>query len=163
MTVYVFGHRNPDTDAICAALAYADLLQRTTRPDAVAACCGTPNQRTEYALRRARLAPPRIVMDVRPELSDVCRRDPIVAYDDEVFNEVYERMKEHNIGAVPVLDRQGRFKGLLTLLDLLKVVFEGDSDPVLSRQVSSSVVKICSVLNGELSKSWPNCTRNSPE
>ncbi|MEZ6077575.1 MAG: DHH family phosphoesterase [Pirellulaceae bacterium] len=35
MTVYVFGHRNPDTDAICAALAYADLLQRTSRPDAV--------------------------------------------------------------------------------------------------------------------------------
>lgn len=150
MTVFVFGHRNPDTDAICAALAYADLLQRTSRPDAVAACCGTPNQRTEYALRRARLAPPRIVMDVRPELADVCRREPIVAYEDEVFNEVYERMKEHNIGAVPVLDRQGRFKGLLTLLDLLKVVFEGDSDPVLSRQVSSSVVKICSVLNGEL-------------
>lgn len=150
MTVYVFGHRNPDTDAICAALAYADLLQRTTRPDAVAACCGAPNQRTEYALRRARLAPPRIVMDVRPELSDVCRREPIVAYEDEVFNEVYERMKEHDIGAVPVLDRQGRFRGLLTLLDLLKVVFEGDSDPVLSRQVSSSVVKICSVLNGEL-------------
>ncbi len=150
MTVYVFGHRNPDTDAICAALAYADLLQRTSRPDAVAACCGAPNQRTEYALRRARLAPPRIVMDVRPELADVCRRDPIVAYDDEVFQEVYERMKEHNIGAVPVLDRQGHFRGLLTLLDLLKVVFEGDSDPVLSRQVSSSVVKICSVLHGEL-------------
>ena len=66
MTLYVFGHRNPDTDAICSALAYADLLQRTTRPDAVAACCGAPNRRTEYALRQARLAPPRIVMDVRP-------------------------------------------------------------------------------------------------
>ncbi|MCC7337038.1 MAG: putative manganese-dependent inorganic diphosphatase [Pirellulaceae bacterium] len=150
MTVYVFGHRNPDTDAICAALAYADLLQRTSRPDAVAACCGAPNQRTEYALRRARLAPPRIVMDVRPDLADVCHRESIVAYDDEVFHEVYERMKEHHLGAVPVLDRQGRLRGLLTLLDLLKVVFEGDSDPVLSRQVTSSVVKICSVLQGEL-------------
>ncbi len=150
MTVFVFGHRNPDTDAICAALSYADFLQRTTRPDAVAACCGAPNQRTEYALRKARLAPPRIVMDVRPELSDVCRRDPITAYDDEVFSEVYERMKEHDIGAVPVLDRQGRFKGIITLLDLLKVVFEGDSDTVLSRQVNTSIVKLCSVLNGEL-------------
>ncbi len=150
MTVYVFGHRNPDTDAICSALAYADLLQRTTRLDAVAACCGAPNQRTEYALRRAKLSPPRIVMDVRPELADVCRREPIVAYDDEVFNEVYERMREHNIGAVPVLDRQERFKGVLTLLDLLKVVFEGDADPILSREVNSSVVKICTVLNGEL-------------
>ena len=68
MTVYVFGHRNPDTDAICAALSYTDLLQRTRRPDAVAACCGPPNLRTEYALKRARLAPPRIIMDVRPEL-----------------------------------------------------------------------------------------------
>lgn len=150
MTVFVFGHRNPDTDAICAALSYADFLQRTTRPDAIAACCGAPNRRTEYALRRARLAPPRIVMDVRPEVSDVCRCEPIVAHDDEIFHEVYERMKEHNIGAVPVLDREGRFKGLLALLDLLRVVFEGDSDPTLSRQVNSSVSKICSVLNGEL-------------
>lgn len=150
MTVYVFGHKNPDTDAICAALSYADFLQRTTRPDAVAACCGTPNQRTEYALKQARLAAPRIVMDVRPEVSDVCRKQPVVAYDDEVFHEVYERMREHNIGAVPVLDREQRFVGLLTLLDLLKVIFEGDSDPILARKITSSVNKICSVLKGEL-------------
>lgn len=119
-----------------SAPAYADLLQgRTTRPDAVAACCGPPTNELSMNCP-ARLAPPRIVMDVRPELSDVCRREPIVAYDDEVFNEVYERMKEHNIGAVPVLDRQGRFKGLLTLLDLLKVVFEGDRAVSSSQQFS---------------------------
>ena len=153
MTVYVFGHRNPDTDAICAALAYADFLQRTTRPDAVAACCGTPNQRTEFALAKARLAAPRMIMDVRPEVSNVCRRDPVVAYDDEVFHEVYERMKDRNIGAVPVLDRQQRFKGLITLLDLMRVVFEGDSDPQLARRVNSSVSKVCSVLQGTLQHS----------
>lgn len=150
MTVYVFGHRNPDTDAICSALAYADLLQRTTRPDAVAACCGAPNRRTEYALQKARLSAPRIIMDVRPEISDVCRRDPIVAYDDEVFYEVYERMKENNIGAVPVLNSEGRFLGLLTLLDLMRVIFEGDHDPVSARQVNSSIPKVCEVLKGDL-------------
>ncbi len=153
MTVYVFGHKNPDTDAICAALAYADLLRRTTRPDAIAACCGTPNQRTEYALRRAGMAAPRIIMDVRPEVSHACRRSPIVAHDDEVFHEVYERMKEHSISAVPVLDRQERFVGILTLLGLLQVIFEGDDDPVLARRVQSSVSKICGVLNGELQHS----------
>ncbi len=150
MTVYVFGHRNPDTDAICAALAYADLLQRTTRPDAIAACCGAPNQRTEYALRQAGLAPPRIVMDVRPEVSDVCRRNPIVAYEDEVFHEVYQRMEQHYIGAMPVLDRQERFVGLLTLIDLLKIIFEGDEDPGRARRVTSSISKICGAVNGEL-------------
>lgn len=153
MTVYVFGHRNPDTDAICSALAYADLLQRTTRTDAVAACCGAPNRRTEYALRKARLSAPRIIMDVRPEISDVCRRSPIVAYEDEVFNEVYERMKAEEIGAVPVLNREGRFMGLLTLLDLMKVVFEGDHDPILSRKVNSSVGKVCDILHGQFQHS----------
>ncbi len=66
MSVFVFGHRNPDTDAICSAIAYADYLRRTTMPEAIAACCGPPNQRTEFALKRAGLAPPKIIMDVRP-------------------------------------------------------------------------------------------------
>ena len=47
MSLFVFGHRNPDTDAICSAIAYADLLRQTGKPDALAACCGAPNKRTE--------------------------------------------------------------------------------------------------------------------
>lgn len=149
MSVFVFGHRNPDTDAICAALAYADLLQRTTRPDAIACCCGAPNKRTEFALERAGVSAPRIVMDVRPEVGDVCRRDPIVARESEVFFEVYQRMNEHGIGAVPVLNDEGKPAGVLTLLNLLKLVFEGDTDPIRFRQVTTSVNKIREVLNGQ--------------
>jgi manganese-dependent inorganic pyrophosphatase len=148
MSVYVFGHRNPDTDAICSALAYADLLQRTTRPDAIAASCGPPNQRTEFALRRAGLEPPRLIVDVRPEVGDFCRRDPIVAKEDEVFSEVYERMKQFNISAMPVLSREGRFVGLLTLLDLMNLIFEGDSDLLAARRVSTCILKINEVLGG---------------
>ena len=48
---WVMGHKNPDTDAICSALAYADLLRQTRIPDAVAACCGPPNARTEWVLQ----------------------------------------------------------------------------------------------------------------
>jgi manganese-dependent inorganic pyrophosphatase len=150
MSLYVFGHRNPDTDAICAAIAYADFLRRTTRPDAIAASCGPPNQRTEFALGQAGLSPPRIIMDVRPEVGDFCRRDPVVAYDDEVFSEVYERMKQFSISALPVMNREGRFLGLLTLLDLMKLIFEGDLDPTAARRVSTSIQKINEVLGGEL-------------
>lgn len=150
MPVFVFGHRNPDTDAICAAISYADYLQKTTRPDAVAACCGAPNKRTEYALKVAGLAPPRIIMDVRPEVGDVCERHPVTARYHEVFYEVYERMKSNDLRALPILDETGKFIGLLTLLDLLKVVFEGDSDPIKSRQVVSSVSKICNVIKGTI-------------
>ncbi len=148
MTVYVFGHRNPDTDAICSAIAYADFLRQTTRPDAVAACCGAPNQRTEFALRRAKLQPPRIIMDVRPEIEDVCQRNVVFARQCEVFYEVYERMKEHGLRAIPILDNDDRVVGIVTLLDLLELVFQGGVDPVHSREVSSNLNKVASVLGG---------------
>ncbi len=149
MTVFVFGHRNPDTDAICAALSYADLLQRTTRPDAIAACCGPPNKRTEYALQCAGLPAPKIVMDVRPEVEDVARRNSVTAGEREVFYEVYERMRENDLSAIPIVNDENCVVGMLTLLDLLRVVFEGDSDPIRSRTVESTVEKIRIVVQGE--------------
>jgi manganese-dependent inorganic pyrophosphatase len=148
MTVLVFGHRNPDTDAICSALAYADFLRRTTRPDAVAACCGTPNQRTEFALKKAGLAAPKIIMDIRPEIEDVCNRKPIVAHQDEVFFEVYQRMQEHEIRAIPVLDDDDKVIGIVTLLDLLELVLHGGVDPTRTREVCSTLNKVVSVIGG---------------
>ena len=74
MSLFVFGHRNPDTDAICSAIAYADFLRQTGQPDALAACCGAPNKRTEYVLKTAGTAPPKIIMDIRPETEDICQQ-----------------------------------------------------------------------------------------
>ncbi|MEO9592513.1 putative manganese-dependent inorganic diphosphatase [Rhodopirellula bahusiensis] len=148
MTVHVFGHRNPDTDAICSALAYADFLRQTTRPDAVAACCGPPNERTEFALRQAKLTAPKIIMDVRPELEDICNRDVVVARTSDVFYEVYERMDEHELRSIPVLDDNDQLIGLVTLLDLLELVFQGGVDPYRSREVRTNLDKVVSVLGG---------------
>jgi len=159
MSILVFGHRNPDTDAICSALAYADYLQQTHRPDAIAACCGTPNKRTEYVLKRARIAPPRIVMDVRPELSDLCKRDPITASYGEVFYEVYQRMKDHDIRAIPIVDSQNKVVGVLSLLQLMDLIFRDDADPLLTRTVKTSLGKVCEILAGEFQHSLrPNQT-----
>lgn len=148
MTVYVFGHRNPDTDAICSAIAYADYLQRTTRPDAIAACCGSPNKRTEFALRCAGLPLPRIIMDVRPEVAEVCRRECVVARGGEVFFEVYQRMRAHQLHTLPVIDPEQRVIGLLSLLDLSKLIFEAEADDRQSRTVETSLQQICQVLQG---------------
>lgn len=148
MPVYVFGHRNPDTDAICSALAYADFLRRTTRPDAIAACCGTPNQRTEFVLRRAGVPAPKIIMDVRPEVEDVCNRQPVIARQGDVFFDVYQRMHEHGVRAIPVLDDDERVIGIVTLLDLLELTLQGGVDPIKSREVRSTLDKVVSVIGG---------------
>ena len=70
---WVMGHKNPDTDAICSALAYADLLRQTRIPEAVAACCGPPNARTEWVLHTAGINRPRLMSDVNLRASDICR------------------------------------------------------------------------------------------
>lgn len=148
MPLYVFGHRNPDTDAICSAIAYADFLRRTTRPDAVAACCGTPNQRTEFALKKAKQQAPRIIMDIRPELEDVCNRKPVVAHVDDVFYDVYHRMNKHEVRSIPVMDENDKVIGIVTLLDLLELMLQGGVDVVQSRQVTSSLTQVASVVEG---------------
>lgn len=149
MTVHVFGHRNPDTDAICSAISYADFLKRTTRPDAIAACCGAPNERTEFALRQAKVAMPRIIMDVRPELEDICNREVIFARPDDVFFDVYKRMNQHGLRSIPVLDNDDQLIGLLTLLDLLELVFRDGVEAGGSRGVNSTLGSIVSVLGGK--------------
>ena len=148
MPVYVFGHRNPDTDAICSALAYADFLRQTTRPDAIAACCGTPNERTEFVLRKAGIASPKIMMDVRPELEDVCNRDPITATKGDVFFEVYQRMLDHGVRAIPVLDEEHNVTGIVTLLDLLQLMLRGGVDPIKAREVRTTLDKVVDVIGG---------------
>lgn len=148
MPVYVFGHRNPDTDAICSALAYADFLRRTTRPDAIAASCGTPNQRTEFVLRKAGLTAPKIIMDIRPEVLSVCNRQPVIARQNDVFFDVYERMHAHGVRAIPVLNDADEIIGIVTLLDLLELMLHGGVDPIKSREVRSTLEKVVSVIGG---------------
>ncbi|TWU44864.1 Cobalt-dependent inorganic pyrophosphatase [Novipirellula aureliae] len=150
MTIHVFGHRNPDTDSICSALAYAEFLKKTIRPDAIAASCGAPNQRTEFALRKANVTHPRIIMDIRPELQDVCQRQVIAARHSDAFFEVYRLMKEHSLRAIPVLDDDDQLLGIVSLLDLFELVFQGDVDAAHSRDVCSNLSKVASVLGGKL-------------
>jgi len=148
MSVFVFGHRNPDTDAICSAIAYADLLQRTTRPDAVAVCCGAPNPRTAFVLDRAGLPPPRIVMDVRPQIEDVCRRDTVTAALGDSFHDAYQRMREGQLRALPVVDTERRVVGVISVLDLMDLFFRDATDARRARTVETSLHTMCNVLGG---------------
>ena len=149
MSVLVFGHRNPDTDAICSAIAYADLLQRTTRPDAVACCCGAPNQRTQFVLARAGVPAPRIVMDVRPTVEDVCRRGIVTAAFGDSFHEAYQRMQAADLRAIPVIDAERRVVGVLSVLNLMDLFFHDEGDPIRSRTVTTCLRKIHDVLGGD--------------
>lgn len=69
--VLVIGHKNPDTDSICAAIGYAEFKQRTGMPNAVAARCGDTNDRIDFVLRTFGFPAPRFVANVAPKVRDV--------------------------------------------------------------------------------------------
>ena len=148
MSLYVFGHRNPDTDAICSAIAYAELLRQTGQPDALAACCGPPNKRTEYVLKTAGTAPPKIIMDIRPETEDICRKETVTASFGDAFFEAYRRMQEWDLRAIPVVDKDNRVVGVLSVLDLMELLFRDEGDPIKSRTVTTNLKKITESLGG---------------
>jgi len=150
MTVYVIGHRNPDTDAICSAIGYADFLRRTTRPDARAAACGDANARTRMALERARVEPPQLIMDVRPRAGRICRREVVTARDTESLADVYQRMRQRNLRAIVMLDEKNNLLGMCSLLDLLELLMPDGNDPIDNRNVESSLSRIARVLKGSL-------------
>ena len=70
-SIYVIGHKNPDTDSISAALAYAALKRELTGESYIAARCGELNEETRYVLRRFGMEPPVYINDVRAQVRDM--------------------------------------------------------------------------------------------
>ena len=73
--VFVIGHRNPDTDAICSAIGYAEFKRRTGLPEAVAARCGDTNERIDFVLETFGVPSPRFIADVSPKVRDVMQAE----------------------------------------------------------------------------------------
>lgn len=152
--VLVIGHKNPDTDAICSAIGYAEFLRLTGMKNAVAACCGGLNPRTQWVLAKAGQEPPVLVMDVRPTALGICRREVVTANEDETFLDVYHRMKEADLRSVPVLDNHGKVIGMPTLNDLMELLMHSTESRVASpdeaRRVRTTLANIAATLDANV-------------
>ncbi len=149
MPTLVFGHKNPDTDAICSALAYADFLCRTERPDALAACCGEINARTKFALQQAKMDPPRLIMDVRPTVSQIAQREVIFAHEGESLHTAFNRMRQRDLRSLPVLNAEGKLLGLVSITKLVGLLLPDYQDIDHARNIETSLCRICEALKGD--------------
>src|SRR5260370_31233292 len=140
--IFVIGHRNPDTDAICSAIGYSEFKRRTGMPGAVAARCGDTNDRIDFVLRTFGVPTPRFVADVSPKVGDVMQRNVRSVGPNGTAAEALGMMDEHNLRVVPVLDEEQRCRGLLSLFKVSKFLFPArkrrsmTSGPVPARRLS---------------------------
>lgn len=116
----VIGHRNPDTDSICSAIAYARYKTEVLGEDAVACRAGSINAQTRYALERFGAPDPRLVADVLPRIADIMigREALLLASPDQPLRDAYEIIVTNRFSFLPVVDGDGRCVGRVTALGL---------------------------------------------
>ncbi len=113
-TVYVIGHRNPDTDSCVAAAAYAALKTALGMPQHVAARAGKTTPQTEYIFQRCGIALPEFVPDLIPRVEYYYdnRRARTVDTGVSLWNAM-STMRSAEMQALPVVDAEGRYHSLL--------------------------------------------------
>jgi manganese-dependent inorganic pyrophosphatase len=147
-TVYVIGHRNPDTDSIAAAIAYAALKRQQGVPGVVAAMAGQPNPQTRYLLDRLGVPDPLFLADIHPKVRDTLGRQPVVVSGQATAYEALELFHQSGVRIIPVLDAAGRPEGILSLLRLSEAYLL--PCPERQREIASSPAALARTLNGRI-------------
>ncbi len=111
--VFVIGHRNPDTDSVVAAVAYAALKRATGMPEARAARAGSVNPQTEYIFDRFGIEPPELIPDLVPKVEYFLSGEARSVRSDTPLWEALVRLGEGDDEALPIVDAEGRYVSLL--------------------------------------------------
>ena len=116
--VVVIGHRNPDTDSICSAIAYAELKNKTSDLVCEARRAGKMNQETEFVLKKFGVTPPRMCTDVNPKIRDVDYREIPGISGSTSLRKAWEVMRDQKIDTLPVTDPDNELEGVITVKDI---------------------------------------------
>lgn len=116
-STYVIGHRNPDTDSICSAIAYANLKNQVNGGGFEARRAGNVNGETNFVLQQFNVKAPEFLSDIRPRMSDITLHEVEGVRQDISIKEAGDRMKELKLVALPVLE-DNRLKGMATISDI---------------------------------------------
>lgn len=132
--IFVIGHKNPDTDSICSAIAYADIKNRTSQKvKYVAKRAGQINEETEYVLNRFGMQPPGYLSNIGTQVKDMDIRMSPEADKSISLKNAWDLMMEKSIVSLPIRDKEGQLEGLITIGDIAKTYMDTTDSYLLSR------------------------------
>lgn len=146
--ILVFGHKNPDSDTICSALAYAQ-LKRMTGANAVAAKLGELNNETKFILQYFHVQEPETLQTVKTQVLDLDIDEPVHVSPATSIHGAWELMQKHGKKSLAVVDDEQRLLGVATLSDITKNYMDvGDSDLLSASRTSyaSIIETLCALV-----------------
>ena len=149
-TIYIFGHKNPDADAICAPLAYAHLKNQLGDNRYVAARCGNSNPRIDTILQRFNTPLPVFISDIYPRIVDTMVKNVHSVLQNDTCYKALKIIDQNDVRSLPVINKKNEVKGLLSIFQLGEFFMPKLSDERRMRLVRSSISSIAESLEGEI-------------
>ena len=147
--VVVIGHRNPDTDSICSAIAYAELKNRTSTLVCEPRRAGKMNQETEFVLKKFGVTPPRMCTDVNPKIRDVDYREMSGIPGSTSLRRAWKIMRDQQIDTLSITSADNELEGIITVKDLATANMDVFDTAVLAKS-RTSYKNILETLNGTM-------------
>lgn len=147
--VVVIGHRNPDTDSICSAIAYAELKNRTSTLVCEPRRAGKMNQETEFVLKKFGVTPPRMCTDVNPKIRDVDYREMPGIPGSTSLRRAWKIMRDQQIDTLSITSADNELEGIITVKDLATANMDVFDTAVLAKS-RTSYKNILETLNGTM-------------
>lgn len=148
-SVWVIGHKNPDTDSICAAIAYADLKNKVGTARYEARRAGHINEECKYVLKYFEMDAPEYVSDVGAQVKDIEIRKTLGIGSQVSLKTAWETMKEQNVVTLPITNRNGLLEGLIITGDIATSYMDVYDNRILAK-ARTQYKNIAETLEGEV-------------
>lgn len=145
--IFILGHKNPDADAICSALAYEAYKHAIGETEYVAARCGNSNARIDAILERFDVPLPRFIGDVTPRVENIMHSKVRSVTRKNTCAEALELIDKYDVRALPVVDDNGHLEGLISIFQLGEFFIPKPSEPRKMRRVHTSIGAIIRSLH----------------
>ena len=146
-TIYITGHRNPDTDSIVSAMAYAALKNALGDRRYQAARLGGVSDETQAVLDRFGMQPPQLITNLRTQVQDLDFDTPPALSPNATVSCAWQTMKQHSIKALPVENEDGTLYGIISAGDVANNDVASVRDPYVK---NIPVYNLLSVLEGRI-------------
>lgn len=130
-SVIVIGHKNPDTDSVCSAIAYANLKTILTEESYEPKRAGHINEETQYILEKFNVKSPEYIKDVRTQVRDIEIRETDGVSRNISLKDAWMLMKQANVVTLPIT-KNNKIEGLITIGDIARSYMEQHDSRIIS-------------------------------
>lgn len=146
--ILVFGHKNPDTDSICSSIAMAN-LRKNQKLNVIPCRLGELNKETTFVLKKIGVEAPKLLKTVSAQIKDLNYVEKSTVSVEDSIQEALQLMTKENFSSLPVVDKDQKFKTMLSISDIANTYLEIDYSDLFAKY-STTYENLQEALDGKI-------------